>query len=319
MLVFALILSGCSSKDDKGAPSVTSEPTQAVTDVPGTDTAPDTSVNGQDPVNDPAANGVQDAGSADAGIPDMTPYESVPAAKDYIELALNVYYNDASTSYFSNESGSQHIYVTGEGQYALSFDCESDLSDEARAAGVSSLKNLTAVYITDMQVIAGTGQSPLTSCNIMYDRVTVDGNELTVTLPAPKAAFKVNGVFDTNDPVNSWDGSWVEEVEAAEHVANFTTVKDPKKITVVFTLSDLVWGSGAADGDTGEGGDSGTAGQNTEGANNAVFSSMDLTDMDARTLSYYMGNGINLGERLGFSIRRRLGTAEDHKGNDRGL
>ena len=243
-------------------------------------------------------NSTTENAAADAGevldIPDMTPFETEPGNKDYIELALNVYYNDAESSYYSNESGSQHIFVTDAGQYALTFDCKKDLSDEAVKAGVKALRNLTAVYITDMQVLAGTGRSPLKSCNIMYDRVIVDGTELTVTLDKPKAAFKTNGIFDTNDPVNSWDGSWVEEVEAAEHVANFTTVTDPERITVVFTLSDLVWSEDQVVPDT-ENSNIFGSGETAGEANGAVFSTMDLASMDARSLSYYMGNGINLG------------------------
>ena len=214
-----------------------------------------------------------------------------PDTDRYIKLSLNVYFNDSNHSYFSNEPGSEAIYVTKEGRYSLTFDCDKDLSDTAKTAGVSELKNLTAVYITDMEYLSGTGKSPLRSCNIFYDEVYVDSEKLTVTLDKPKAAFKSNGVFDTNDPINSWDGSYVAEVESAEHVANFTTVSAPKKITVVFTLSDLVWDDGKTEATDK------TDNKTVEltGNNRAVFSNMDLTGMDALTLSYYMGNGINLG------------------------
>ncbi len=228
-----------------------------------------------------------DAGAA--GVPDMTAYKTKPSGANYIELALNVYYNDADHSYYSNESGKQSIFVTEAGQYAVEFDCGADLSAEAVAAGVSALKNLTAIYITDMEHIRGDGQSPITACNIIYDKVIVDGTELTVTMDAPKSALKSNGVFDTNDPVNSWDGSCVAEVEMGEHVANFTTVDSPKKAVVVFTLSDLKWGG---DEPAQQGNDDQPA---VDGTNNAKFSDMDLTNMNSIELSYYMGNGINLG------------------------
>ncbi|MBP5152372.1 MAG: cellulase family glycosylhydrolase, partial [Lachnospiraceae bacterium] len=218
-----------------------------------------------------------------------------PDTDRYIKLSLNVYFNDSTHSYFSNEPGSEAIYVTAEGRYALTFDCDKDLSDTAKAAGVSELKNLTAVYITDMEYLAGTGKSPLRSCNIFYDEVYVNNEKLTVTLDKPKAAFKSNGVFDTNDPVNSWDGSYVAEVESAEHVANFATVSSPKKITVVFTLSDFVWEDADTDDTAKEAEKADNKTVELTGNNKAVFSNMDLTGMDALTLSYYMGNGINLG------------------------
>ncbi len=274
--------------------------TTATGDTQGNDASPHSSddtqgseASAQAASDTPGNDAVQTADTGEkktpADIPDMSAYAVKPASGNYIELALNVYYNDADTSYFSNESGNKPIFVTGEGQYALEFDCGTDLSAEAVTAGVRSLKNLTAIYITDMEHIRGEGQSALTACDIIYDRVIVNDSELTVNMTSPKAAFKSNGIFDTNDPVNSWDGSCVVEVTAAEHVANFTTVADPTRVIVVFTLSGMKWG-----GDEPE--DTAAVGvPAVEGANTAVFSNMDLTGMNAIELSYYMGNGINLG------------------------
>ena len=278
LTVLAMVLTGCS----KGSQS-TDNPAVSGTQDPATGNTGTASDNTSD------ASGNTPGANDNDGIPDMTAYRTKPATDNYIELALNVYYNDASTSYFSNESGKNSVFITEAGQYALEFDCGSDLSAEAVAAGVKALKNLTAIYITDMEHIRGEGQSALTACDIIYDRVIVNGTDLTVTMDAPKAAFKTNGVFDTNDPINSWDGSCVEEAVAAEHVANFTTVDDPVKVTVVFTLSNFKWGkddtTSAATGDL----------PAADGENNAVFSNMDLTNMNSIELSYYMGNGINLG------------------------
>ena len=207
----------------------------------------------------------------------------------YIELALNVYYNDAEHSYYSRENG-QSLIINGEGTYTLTFDCASDLSEDAKAAGVSTLTNLTAVYLLDMQTVASpAGQSTLTGCNIMYNSISVDGTELTITMTEPKSAFKSNGVFDTNDPINSWDGSVVTEVEAVDHVANFTTVSNPTTVSLTFTLSDMVW-SGEANINTVD-----TSSYASDGSNPSVFSNMDFTSMTSLELTQYMGNGINLG------------------------
>lgn len=161
------------------------------------------------------------------------------AGANEISLAVNVYYNDNDHSFFSNEYG-KPITVSGDGTYTLTFNCEEDLSDDAAKAGVDSLSRMTAIYIKDHDVTLGEAKkSKLTSCNIMYDKVVVDGVELTVTQTGPKSALKSSGIFDTNDPVNSWDGSMVEEVSVKKHVADFTTVENPKTVEITFTLSDM--------------------------------------------------------------------------------
>ncbi len=167
-------------------------------------------------------------------------------AKAEIALALNVYFNDSDANYFSNEYGSD-ITVSEDGTYTVEFDCSKDLSSNAKNAGVAGLNNLTAIYIKDHSVTKGLAKkSPLVSCNIIYDEVIVDGNSYKVNMDAPKAAMKASGIFDTNDPINSWDGSVIEEVTVDNHVLNFTDLENPQKVTVTFTLSDLVFEEGAA-------------------------------------------------------------------------
>lgn len=157
-----------------------------------------------------------------------------------IKLALNVYYNDSEHGYFSNEVSAKIITVDKEGQYTLTFDCAADLSAAAADAGVTSLSNLTAIYIKDYDVTCGnTSSSPLKSCDIMYDKIVVNGEELTITQTEPKSALKDSGIFDTNDPINSWDGSSVEEVKCSGNVANFSTIENPTTVEVTFTLSNM--------------------------------------------------------------------------------
>ena len=215
-----------------------------------------------------------------------------PLPEKYVELALNVYYNDADHSYYKNEAG-ESIIVTENGQYTLSFDCSKDLSDEAVAAGVSALTNLTAIYILDMGS-AKSEPSDITSCNIKYDSIVVDGTELTITMTEPKSALKNTGIFDTNDPINGWDGSSVEEVVNSDgHVANFTTLKNPTTITVTFTLSDISWDAKQTEEEN-------TASQVSSNiyVNSAVFSNIDFSDVNAVEFTKYLGNGINLGNTM---------------------
>lgn len=159
---------------------------------------------------------------------------------DEIELALKVLYNDSSKSYWGTETGTS-VIVNGDGQYTVKFDIAEHLSKDGKKAGIDSISNLTAIYIQDETVSSGNAtKSPLTSVNIRYDEIKVDGRALTITKGDFKSALKANGVFDTNDPINSWDGSAVEEVSSVDHVANFVGIK-PTTIEITFTLSDMVF------------------------------------------------------------------------------
>lgn len=158
-----------------------------------------------------------------------------------IDLALNVYFNDSDHSYFTNEYADP-ITVSGEGTYTLSFDCSKHLSEDAKAVGVTGLNNLTAIYIKDHSVTLGEAKkSPLVSCDIIYDKVVVDGKSYTVNMDAPKSALKASGIFDTNDPINSWDGSVISEVTVNNHVLNFSEIENPQKVEITFTLSNMVF------------------------------------------------------------------------------
>lgn len=160
-----------------------------------------------------------------------------------LNLSINVYYNDSKHNYFANETGKDTICVTENGTYTLTFDCQKDLSDTAKNAGVSTLEKLTAIYIKDYDVASGkASKSPLKSCQIQYNEIDVDGVKLTIKNNSPKSALKDSGIFDTNDPVNSWDGSAIEEIQASGGVANFKGIDNPKKITIKFTISQLEFG-----------------------------------------------------------------------------
>lgn len=174
----------------------------------------------------------------------------VMADEDVIsmDVTLNVY--NIGTSY-TTERGSQKVTVTGDGTYTVVFDCATDLSAEAKAEGVTGLTDVCAIYIADYAILEGlAAKSPLDECDIMYNKVVVDGVELTITQTEPKSALKVAGMgmkFDTNDPINGWDGSVVEGItwNQADHVINFTELDNPKKIEVTFTLSNCKASAGA--------------------------------------------------------------------------
>ncbi|MCD7766784.1 MAG: cellulase family glycosylhydrolase [Lachnospiraceae bacterium] len=178
------------------------------------------------------------SGGANVAVP-VTVEEDT--SEKVLTLALNVYYNDDALGYYSNEYGSA-IEIEEDGQYTLVFDCAEDLSDAAIAAGVTGLNNLTAIYIKDHDVTLGNAsKTPISSCDIFFDSVVVDGIPLTITQTESKSAIKSSGILDTNDPLNSWDGSQVEEVTVTDHVLNIVGIDDPQKVEVTFTISNLVF------------------------------------------------------------------------------
>jgi len=222
-----------------------------------------------------------------------------PEDGNYLEVALNVYYNDNIANYYSNEAG-KSVFITEEGTYTLSFDCSKDLSNDAINAGVKYLDNLTAVYLLDMGV-AKKEQSPVKECKIKYESVSVDGTELTITQTEPKSAIKSSGVFDTNDPINGWDGSAVLEVSADDnHAANFTTITHPTKISVTFTLSDIVWGEETKEVET--------VSKENISEIESVYAGIDFTDVNSVEFVRYLGNGINLGNTMEAYGRTGFGT-----------
>lgn len=166
---------------------------------------------------------------------------SKTAAKVEATIALYVYYNDGEKEYFGNDEG-ESVTITGDGTYTLNFDCAAHLSTEARGAGVNSLTNVGAIYIKDVTASSKTFKS----ANIFYEEIIVDGTPLTVNMTEPKSALKSSGIFDTNEPINAWDGSFVDEVAVEEFVLNFTTLTNPTTISVKFTLSDVAFTEGEA-------------------------------------------------------------------------
>ncbi len=158
--------------------------------------------------------------------------------KSGLRLALNVLFNDETLGCFNNEVGSV-IEIKEDGQYTVTFDFAANASDATKGLGVTGLNNLTAIYIKDYDVTTGElTKSNLVSAYIKWDKIVVDGKELTITNSDMKSAIKASGIFDTNDPFNSWDGSAVEEVTSVNHVLNIN-MDNPQKVEVTFTISGL--------------------------------------------------------------------------------
>lgn len=168
---------------------------------------------------------------------------SAVSSSGEIQVALNAYFTDGVHNYYGNDVGPVTT-ITGNGQYTVVIDATTDLSDAAKAAGVTSLAGIGSLYIKDYLVTTAVKtKTEAATCDIMYDKVVVDGEELKVTQTAPKTALKA-GTLDTGDPMNAWDGSAVEGVTAnTDYSLNIAGHPEPKRIEVTFTISNLVFES----------------------------------------------------------------------------
>ncbi len=220
-------------------------------------------------------------------------------AENGLNVALNVLYNDTDLGCTSTEYGAP-VAITGDGQYTATFDIATDLSESAAGLGVTEIQNLTAIFLYDHDVRTGTQKkSNVTSCEIRWDAVAVNGQELTLTNSEFKSAIKTSGIFDTNDPFNAWDGSAVEEVttDTAVHSLRINVDK-PTTVSVTFTVRGLTFAQAEPEATTAP-----TAApvapkvEVTEKTSDETGDDMN-TSLTALELVHLMGNGENLGNTM---------------------
>ena len=157
------------------------------------------------------------------------------APKGGVNVAVGAYYNDQEHGYYGNDV-SDVVTLMGDGTYTITFDCSKHLSQAAKDAGVTSLTGIGALYLYDISSKSGV----LASCDIHWDEIVIDGVAMTIKPHDPKSAIKPNGKLDTNDPLNAWDGSYVEEVVEDKTTYNvvFPDGMQPQVITITFTISN---------------------------------------------------------------------------------
>lgn len=138
---------------------------------------------------------------------------------------------------------SKPVTITGDGQYTVTLDLETDLSEEGKEAGIKKLEDLTAIYLRDTNTL----KPVVSQAYIRYDKVVVNDKELTLKKLSSmdedgfKNLLKENGQLDSNDPINGWDGCAVEEVNvnSSKHSVSFKGIDNPTKISVTFTIKDM--------------------------------------------------------------------------------
>lgn len=169
--------------------------------------------------------------------------ENAPWDGSQFRLALHIYYNDNAHEFYDDVMSTEVVTVQGPGQYCVKFDCATDLTDRAKAAGVTTINNAGAIYLKDVDVDEGKiTQSALKSGNISYQCIRING--ITMAIADKEKAFplvKTNHIIDTNNPINAWGDYAIleEEVDATGNRLTFKKVPEPTVIEVYFTLSDL--------------------------------------------------------------------------------
>ncbi|MCR5587615.1 MAG: cellulase family glycosylhydrolase [Lachnospiraceae bacterium] len=166
---------------------------------------------------------------------------------DQVQVALNVMIN-------SGEYKGDPVTITGDGSYSATLDLvELGKTDSSVP---TTLEEMTAIYLKDINML----KSVVESADIRFDKVTVnDSVELTMKTPDEcnamwesngaswrvdeegfKSALKAGNQFDTNDPINGWDGSLVKEVTTtSNHTVNFSNISNPTKVKVDFTIRGI--------------------------------------------------------------------------------
>lgn len=160
---------------------------------------------------------------------------------DVLLLSLQVY-NIGNSGV--NEVG-QPVEITGDGQYTLTYDIATDLSEAAKSKGITAVKDFGSLYIKDYNVTTGKAtKSPITAGTIVYDKIEVDGKEVVVNANEAKDILNQDNVVDTGNPINAWNTSVTDaiKVDAGQHTASFKDHPDAQKVTVTFTLSGLGMG-----------------------------------------------------------------------------
>ena len=158
-------------------------------------------------------------------------------------VGIFVLYNDQQHNYWENEIG-ETVKVYGDGTYTLTYDIAQHQSDAAKALGIDTINNLTAIYLKDVDAHSGEiQQSAFRYCRLKWEKVEINGQEMKLVenRPATLAPINGSGVFDSGKPVNSWEGNDIEGVAVSDHTAVFTDIEKPTSVTLTFTITQVMY------------------------------------------------------------------------------
>lgn len=171
--------------------------------------------------------------------------KNAPWDNSKFRLALHIYYNDTDHEFYDDVISTDVVTVQGPGQYSVKFDCATDLTSQAKDAGVTTINNAGAIYLKDVDVDEGNiTKSILKSGKISYQKICVNGQMIAIAdMEKNYPLVKSNHIIDTNNPINSWGDYAIveEEVEVTNNKITFKNVPEPTVIEVHFTLSDMYY------------------------------------------------------------------------------
>lgn len=161
----------------------------------------------------------------------------------YVNVGLFVLYNDSEHGFWDNEIGAT-VKIYDNGTYTLTYDISQHQSEAAKAAGIDTINNLTAIYLKDVDVHSGAlSESSFRHCLLKWEKIEVNGQEMKLSDDRPEFLTPINasGVFDSGKPVNAWDGNDIEGVSVSDHTAVFADIEQPTSVSVSFTISQIMY------------------------------------------------------------------------------
>lgn len=161
---------------------------------------------------------------------------------DHVKVGIFVLYNDSEHEYWDNEIG-ETVTIRSNGTYTLTYDISQHQSETAKAAGIDTINNITAIYLKDVDVHSGAlPKSAFRHCMLKWEKIEINGQEVKLSDDRTEYLSPINasGVFDTGKPVNAWEGNDIEGVSVSDHTAVFSGVEKPTSITLTFTISQIM-------------------------------------------------------------------------------
>lgn len=161
---------------------------------------------------------------------------------DHVKVGIFVLYNDSEHGYWDNEIG-ETVNIRSNGTYTLTYDISQHQSEMAKAAGIDTINNITAIYLKDIEVHSGAlEKSAFRHCLLKWEKVEINGQEMKLSDDRTKylAPINASGVFDSGKPINAWEGNDIEGVYVSDHTAVFSDIEKPTSVTLTFTISQIM-------------------------------------------------------------------------------
>lgn len=176
----------------------------------------------------------------------------IPASEggDQVDVSMSILYGSG------HEETSKPVTLTEDKQYTVSYDLETELSEEGKKAGITKIADVTAIYLKD----TNSEDRKVVAAKIRYDKLIVNDIEIPLDMQNEakqdgiivdedgfKDFLKKGGELNSNTPVNAWDKCAAEaglNINSSTHTASFKDIENPTKISLTFTIKGLEFVAG---------------------------------------------------------------------------